>query len=99
MRQNTNMMDYAKNQFGEVLFDIVTELGRKKVPIREMLNWEKGTILKFNKTSGEPVDFLVNNKPLALGEIMVLDERFAIRITEILDKEKLTEMYKDGIYG
>ncbi|MCD8492051.1 MAG: FliM/FliN family flagellar motor C-terminal domain-containing protein [Geovibrio sp.] len=64
-----------------------------------MLNWEKGTILKFNKTSGEPVDFLVNNKPLALGEVMVLDDRFAIRITEILDKEKLTEMYKDGIYG
>jgi flagellar motor switch protein FliN/FliY len=98
MRQHT-MMDHAKSQFGEVLFDIRAELGRRKVPIRDMLNWEKGTILKFNKTSGEPVDFLVNNKPLALGEIMVLDDRFAIRITEILDKEKLTEMYKDGIYG
>lgn len=93
------MINHTKNQFGEVLFDIRVELGRKKVSIREMLNWEKGTILKFNKTSGEPVDYLVNNKPLALGEVMVLDDRFAIRITEILDKEKLTEMYKDGIYG
>ncbi|QAR32388.1 FliM/FliN family flagellar motor switch protein [Geovibrio thiophilus] len=93
------MIEHARNQFGEVLFDIRVELGRKKVSVREMLNWEKGTILKFNKTSGEPVDFLVNNKPLALGEVMVLDDRFAIRITEILDKEKLTEMYKDGIYG
>lgn len=91
-------VELAKNEFGEVLFDIDVELGRKLVKVRELLNWEKGTILKFTKTSGEPVDFLVNGKPLALGEIMVLDERFAIRITEILDKEDLTEMYKNGMY-
>ena len=91
-------VELAKQEFGEVLFDIDVELGRKLVKVRELLNWEKGTILKFTKTSGEPVDFLVNGKPLALGEIMVLDERFAIRITEILDKEDLTEMYKNGMY-
>ncbi|TCK59563.1 FliM/FliN family flagellar motor switch protein [Seleniivibrio woodruffii] len=88
----------AKQEFGEVLFDIKVELGRKLVKVRDLLGWEKGTILKFNKTSGEPVDFLVNGKPLALGEIMVLDDKFAMRITEILDKEKLTEMYKNGMY-
>jgi len=88
----------AKQEFGEVLFDIKVELGRKMVKVRDLLGWEKGTILKFNKTSGEPVDFLVNGKPLALGEIMVLDDKFAMRITEILDKEKLTEMYKNGMY-
>ncbi len=88
----------AKQEFGEVLFDIKVELGRKMVKVRDLLGWEKGTILKFNKTSGEPVDFLVNGKPLALGEIMVLDDKFAIRITEILDKQKLTEMYKNGMY-
>jgi flagellar motor switch protein FliN/FliY len=91
-------VELAKNEFGEVLFNIDVELGRKLVKVRELLNWEKGTILKFTKTSGEPVDFLVNGKPLALGEIMVLDEHFAIRITEILEKEDLTEMYKNGMY-
>lgn len=91
-------VELAKTEFGEVLFNIDVELGRKLVKVRELLNWEKGTILKFTKTSGEPVDFLVNGKPLALGEIMVLDERFAIRITEILDKEDLTEMFKNGMY-
>jgi len=91
-------VELAKNEFGEVLFDINVELGRRLVKIRELLGWEKGTILKFSKTSGEPVDFLVNGKPLALGEIMVLDEKFAMRVTEILDKEDLTEMYKDGMY-
>ena len=89
----------AKNEFGEVLFDIKVELGRKLVKVRELLSWEKGTILKFSKTSGEPVDFLVNGNPLSVGEIMVLDDKFAIRITDILDKEKLTEMYKNGMYS
>jgi len=92
-------VELAKNEFGEVLFDVDVELGRKLVKVRELLNWEKGTILKFTKTSGEPVDFLVNGKPLALGEIMVLDEHFAVRITEILEKEDLTEMYKNGMYS
>jgi len=90
--------ELAKMEFVEVLLNIDVELGRKLVKVRELLNWEKGTILKFTKTSGEPVDFLCNGRPLALGEIMVLDERFAVRITEILDKEDLTEMYKNGMY-
>jgi flagellar motor switch protein FliN/FliY len=93
-----NDVELAKNEFGEVLFDINVELGRKMVKVRELLGWDKGVILKFAKTSGEPVDFLVNGKPLALGEIMVLDEKFAMRVTEILDKEDLTEMYKNGMY-
>ena len=91
--------DYIRKQFGEVLFDVVVELGRKKTSIREMLNWEKGTILKFSKTSGEPVDMIVNNKPLALGEVMVLEDKFAVRVTDILSSESLTEMFKDGLYG
>jgi flagellar motor switch protein FliN/FliY len=93
-----NETELAKKEFGEVLFEIDVELGRKLCKVRDLLNWEKGTILKFTKTSGEPVDFLVNGKPLALGEIMVLDERFAVRITEIIEKEALTEMYKNGMY-
>jgi flagellar motor switch protein FliN/FliY len=87
-----------KETYGEVLFEIFVELGRKKVTIGEMLRWESGTIIKLNKTSGEPVDFLVSGKPLAYGEVMILDERFALRITEILTKEMLVEKFKDGLY-
>ena len=88
-----------KEIFGEVLFGVSVELSRKKVSINDMLRWESGTIIRMNKTSGEPVDFLVNGKPLAYGEIMVLDEKFAIRISEILTKEKLVEKFKEGLYG
>lgn len=91
--------DSIKEEFGEVLFNVVVELGRKKVTIGDMISWESGTIIKLNKTSGEPVDFLVNGKPLAYGEVMVLDEKFAVRITEILTREMLTDKYKDGMYG
>ena len=87
-----------KDIYGNVLFQICVELGRKKVTISEMLRWESGTIIRLNKTSGEPVDFLVRGKPLAYGEVMVLDERFALRITEIITKEMLVEKYKDGLY-
>ena len=88
-----------KEIFGEVLFNVSVGLGRKKVTIGEMLRWESGTIIRMNKTSGEPVDFLVNEKPLAYGEVMVLDEKFGIRISEILTKEQLVEKFKDGLYG
>ncbi|MDE7315097.1 MAG: FliM/FliN family flagellar motor switch protein [Mucispirillum sp.] len=88
-----------KEIFGEVLFNVSVELGRKKATIGEMLRWESGTIIRMNKTSGEPVDFLVNEKPLAYGEVMVLDEKFGIRISEILTKEQLVEKFKDGLYG
>ena len=90
--------EQIKDLYGEVLLDTFVELGRKKVTIGDMLRWETGTIIKLNKTSGEPVDFLVTGKPLAYGEVMVLDERFALRITEIITKEALVEKYKDGLY-
>lgn len=88
-----------KEIFGEVLFDATVELGRRKSTIGEMLRWENGMIVKMNKTSGEPVDFLVNGKPIAYGEVMVLDDRFAIRVSEILTKEQLVEKFKDGLYS
>jgi flagellar motor switch protein FliN/FliY len=90
--------EVIRKVFGNVLLDVVVELGRKPVCIGEMLKWDKGTIIKFEKTSGESVDFLVNNRPLASGEIMVLEDKFAVRITDILTREGLTDIDKDGLY-
>jgi|Wag4MinimDraft_13_1082653.scaffolds.fasta_scaffold02438_4 flagellar motor switch protein FliN/FliY len=90
--------EYVKDQFGEVLINVYVELGRKLVSIGDMLSWDSGTIIKLNKTSGESVDFIVNNKPLANGEIMVLDDKFGIRITDIMSKTAISEMKKDGLY-
>lgn len=90
--------DYILKHFADVIMDVHVELGRKLVTIGDLLSWEKGTILKLNKTSGEAVDMLVNGKPLALGEVMVLDEKFAFRLNDIQTKAALTEMKKDNLY-
>ena len=87
-----------KKMFSEVVLGVDVELGRRFVTVGEMLSWDKGTILKLSKTSGESVDFVVNKKPVAVGEIMVIDEKFAVRITDIHSKENISEMCKDGLY-
>lgn len=87
-----------KKMFSEVVLSIDVELGRRFVSVGEMLSWEKGTILKLPKTSGESVDFVVNKKPMAVGEVMVIDEKFAIRITDVHKTDGISEMCKDGLY-
>ncbi|MCB4204835.1 FliM/FliN family flagellar motor switch protein [Deferribacteraceae bacterium V6Fe1] len=91
-------LENVLNRYGNVLLNVDVELGRKLVSIGEMLSWENGTIIKLSKTSGESVDFLVNKKPVAVGEVMVIDEKFAIRITDVLTKAILFELSKDGLY-
>ncbi|MBZ4672575.1 MAG: surface presentation of antigen protein [Deferribacteraceae bacterium] len=91
-------LENVLNRYGNVLLNVDVELGRKLVSIGEMLSWENGTIIKLSKTSGESVDFLVNKKPVAVGEVMVIDEKFAIRITDVLTKVILFELSKDGLY-
>ena len=90
--------EQIKELYGEILFDVSAELGRKKVTIGEMLRWETDTIIRLNKTAGESVDLLVNGRPIAYGEMMVLDERFSVRITEILSKEIIVEKSKHERY-
>jgi flagellar motor switch protein FliN/FliY len=53
--------------------------------IAEILELGTGSIVELDKLAGEPVDILVNNKPLAKGEVVVLDENFGVRITSLVD--------------
>jgi len=73
----------------EILFDlelpVSVELARKNVLISDILQLGEGSILEFDKMAGEPVDLLVNNKKIAEGEVVVIDDRFGIRITNLLD--------------
>ncbi|MHB1627317.1 MAG: flagellar motor switch phosphatase FliY [Bacilli bacterium] len=72
----------------ELLLDIplsvTVELGRAKRLIRDILNLAPGAILELDKLAGEPVDILVNNKLIAKGEVVVIDENFGVRVTDIL---------------
>lgn len=67
----------------DVQLEVTVELGRTKKTINEILEFSPGSIIELNKLSGEPIDVLVNGKVVAKGEVVVIDENFSIRITEI----------------
>lgn len=79
----------------EVELDVTIELGRKKMSIQEVLQLGKGSVIELAKLAGEPVDIYVNQKQLAKGEVVVVDENFAIRITNLIEKsERLKSLGK-----
>jgi flagellar motor switch protein FliN/FliY len=73
------------NYLLDVNLQITVEVGRKRAYISQLLAYDHGSIVELDKLVGEPLDLLVNKKRVARGEIVVLNEKFAIKITEILD--------------
>jgi flagellar motor switch protein FliN/FliY len=68
----------------DVPVELAVEIGRTRMTIREALALGPGSIVTLNKLAGEPVDLLVNGKPIARGEVVVIDEEFGLRVTEVL---------------
>ena len=69
----------------DVPLDVTVELGRTSKSIYDILEFAPGTIIELNKIAGEPIDVLVNGKYVAKGEVVVLEESFGVRITEIIN--------------
>jgi flagellar motor switch protein FliN len=67
-----------------VNLNITVELGRTRKSIREILDLSPGSVVELDKLAGEPVDILVNNKRIAVGEVVVIDENFGVRVTDII---------------
>ncbi len=68
----------------DVPLEVTVELGRISKSIKEILDFSPGTIIELDKLAGEPVDVLVNGKFVAKGEVVVIEENFGIRVTEII---------------
>lgn len=68
----------------DVYMEMTVELGRTRKLIKEILGMGEGTIIELDKLAGEPVDILVNHKLIAKGEVVVIDENFGVRVTEIV---------------
>ena len=78
----------------DVFMEMTVELGRTKKQIRDILGMGEGTIIELDKLAGEPVDILVNHKPIAKGEVVVIDENFGVRVTEILSPlERVSDLH------
>lgn len=72
----------------DVPLKLTVELGRTTKLVKEILALAPGSVVELDKLAGEAVDILVNEKPIAKGEVVVIDENFGVRITEILNPEE-----------
>jgi flagellar motor switch protein FliN/FliY len=68
-----------------VIMDVTVELGRTRMSVRELLALTPGTVLELDRAAGSPADLLVNGRLIARGEVVVVDEDFGLRVTEIVD--------------
>lgn len=72
----------------DVPLEVTVELGRTRKAIKEILEFNPGTIIELDKIAGEPIDILVNGKFVAKGEVVVIDENFGVRVTNIINVEE-----------
>jgi flagellar motor switch protein FliN/FliY len=82
---------FSKKNIGlimDVPLQVTVELGRTNKMIRDILEFGPGSIIELDKLAGEPVDILVNGKVIAKGEVVVIDESFGVRITDIIHPSK-----------
>jgi len=68
----------------DVPLQLTVELGRTRKLIKEILEFAPGSVIELDRLAGEPVDVLANGKLIAKGEVVVIDENFGIRITDIV---------------
>lgn len=78
--KHSNPLDLILN----VEVQATVELGRANMQVRDVLELGPGSVVELEKLAGEPVDVLVNNRPFARGEVVVIDECFGVRVTEIV---------------
>ncbi len=73
---------------------VTVELGRTKMPVNELLNLTQGSVIELSKLAGEPMEVLVNDKLIARGEAVVVNEKFGVRLTDIISPTERIEQLK-----
>jgi flagellar motor switch protein FliN/FliY len=68
----------------DVPLEVTVQLGRTRMPIRQLLQLAAGSVVELEKAAGERLDVLINGKPIARGEAVVVNDRFGVRLTDII---------------
>lgn len=77
----------------DISLDVTVEVGRCKMLVNELLQLQQGSVIPMDKMVGEPFEVYVNRKLMAFGEVVVVNEKFGIRLTDILDpKERIQQL-------
>ncbi len=78
----------------DIPLKVTVELGRSKMAIRDILQLAQGAVVELSKFAGEPLEVLVNDKLIARGEVVVVNEKFGIRLTDIISPVERIEQLK-----
>ena len=87
-----NLQDESQQGTGEVNLDVILdvpvtlsmEVGRTRIPIRNLLQLNQGSVVELDRAAGEPLDVFVNGTLVAHGEVVVVNEKFGIRLTDVI---------------
>ncbi len=94
----TPQLDEASERNLKLILDIplrvTVELGRTKMAVSDLLNLGQGSVVELSKLAGEPMEVLVNDKLIARGEAVVVNEKFGVRLTDIISTKERVEQLK-----
>lgn len=82
-------VDARLGRISGVSMDLTVELGRVRMSVREILSLEPGVVIELDRSIGAPADVLLNGRLIAHGEVVVVDQDYAVRITRILDTDEI----------
>ncbi len=86
------------NVIMDVKLAVSAELGRTRMAIADLLRLAQGSIIELDKVAGEPLDFFINDKRVAKGEAVILNEKFGVRILEIMSAAELVRQFAPKDY-
>ena len=75
----------------DVPLGVSVELGRVKMPVRQLLSLSAGSVIELAKLAGEPLDVLINGRTVARGEAVMVNDKFGVRLTEIVSQSERVE--------
>lgn len=82
-----HMLDFIR----DVTLQVTVEVGRSRMTIQDLLQLGQGSVVELEKLAGEPLDIYVNGKPVARGEAVIVNEKFGVRLTDIISPEDRIE--------
>jgi flagellar motor switch protein FliN len=91
---STSPKDRNLNLILDIPLKVTVELGRTKMPVSDLLNLTQGSVIELAKMAGEPMEVLVNDKLIARGEAVVVNEKFGVRLTDIISPTERIEQLK-----
>ncbi len=86
--------DRNLNLILDIPLKVSVELGRTKMPVSELLNLTQGSVIELSKLAGEPMEVYVNDKLIARGEAVVVNEKFGVRLTDIISPAERVEQLR-----